>query len=140
MNVNMTINHELKTCPLCITDPRLGNLSIIRLSKLKFPDDLSLLNIQIYKCNVLLSEIHKSLTAVTKCTGGEDLKPWISPCCNHFYWSAQSTPSGNGEVIWAKFKSFLDHIVDKHENLDDPLFPKCLHGPLEGRKWLRESK
>ena len=35
----------------------------------------------------------------------DDLKEWIKPCENHLYWSATSTFSGNGEVIWSKFKS-----------------------------------
>jgi len=79
------------------------------------------------------------LTDITKCTGGEALLPWIAPCCNHFYWSAQSTPDGNGRVILAKFQSFLSHIIDKHNDLDNPLFNQCQHGPIQGRMWLKES-
>ena len=44
--------------------------------------------------------------------------------------------SGDGRIILAKFKSFLDHIVDKHDDLDDPLFNKCAHGEIEHREWL----
>jgi hypothetical protein len=29
----------------------------------------------------------------------------------------------------AKFKSFLSHIVNKHDSLEDLLFSKCAHGP-----------
>ena len=47
-----------------------------------------------------------------------------------------STPSGDGRIILAKFKSFLGHIVDKHDDLDDPLFNKCAHGEIEHREWL----
>ncbi|XP_067054566.1 uncharacterized protein [Acropora muricata] len=44
---------------------------------------------------------------------------------------------GTGRIIWAKFKSFLSHIVNKHENLDDPLFNKCGHGSnISHRKWF----
>ncbi|KAK3703423.1 hypothetical protein QZH41_014257, partial [Actinostola sp. cb2023] len=71
--------------------------------------------------------------------GCEDLKVWIKPCENHLYWSAMSTYDGNGQVIWAKFKSFLSHITDKHDDLDDPLFNKCLHGPIPHRTWLRRE-
>ena len=48
-----------------------------------------------------------------------------------------STVSGNGKVIWAKFKSFLSHLINKHEDLDDPLFNKCHHDDdIEHRQWL----
>jgi hypothetical protein len=51
--------------------------------------------------------------------------------------SARTTHDGNGEVIWAKFSSFLSHVVDEHENLDNPLFNKCGHREIiEPRKWL----
>ena len=54
-----------------------------------------------------------------------DLAEWIRGCENHLHWSATSTPNGNGEVIWAKFVSFLWHIVDEHEGFEDPLFNHC---------------
>ena len=40
----------------------------------------------------------------------------------------------------AKFLSFLGHIVNKHENLDDPIFNMCAHDEIEPRMWLGESK
>ncbi|XP_046864281.1 uncharacterized protein LOC124458281 [Xenia sp. Carnegie-2017] len=46
----------------------------------------------------------------------------------------------DGKVIWAKFKSFLSHIVDKHTNLDNPLFSSCFHGPdIKPREYLLEG-
>ncbi len=43
----------------------------------------------------------------------------------------------NGEVIWAKFSSFFSHVVDKHENLDNPIFNKCGHKDvIQPHKWL----
>ena len=69
------------------------------------------------------------LTKVSNEGGCEGVAEWIKPCGNHLYWSACSTHDGNGTVIWVKFKSFLSHIVNKHENLDEPLFSKCAHGP-----------
>ncbi len=62
--------------------------------------------------------------------GFEDLAEWIKPCLNHLHWSALSTYDGNGLVIWAKFKAFLSHVVNQHENLEDPLFNKCAHGDV----------
>ena len=61
---------------------------------------------------------------------------WIRPCENHFFWSTTSTLSGNGSVIYAKFKSFLSHVINKHDNLDDPLYNKCNHGEIKHRTWL----
>lgn len=51
-------------------------------------------------------------------------------------WSATSTPSGNGEIISAKFKSFLSHVIDKHVNLDEPLFNMCAHQEIQEREWI----
>ncbi len=67
------------------------------------------------------------MTKVSKEGGCERVTEWIKPCGNRFYWSACS--QWQWTVIWAKLKSFLSHIVNKHDNLDDPLFSKCAHGP-----------
>ena len=48
--------------------------------------------------------------------------------------------SGDGRVILAKSLSFLDHIVDKHENSESPIFNKCAHEEIEPREWLDERK
>jgi hypothetical protein len=66
--------------------------------------------------------------------------PWIQPCQNHLIWSATSTLSGCGIVIWAKFRSFLGHIINKHKKHDDPLFNKCAHDEIVSREWLREGR
>ncbi|KAK3747395.1 hypothetical protein QZH41_012090, partial [Actinostola sp. cb2023] len=79
--------------------------------------------------------IHFELVQVRKC---EALKEWIYPCLNHLHWSATTTLCGTGRIILAKFHSFLGHIVNKHENLDDPLFNRCSHGnSIKQRKWLQ---
>ena len=44
------------------------------------------------------------------------------------------------EVILAKFVSFLGHIIDKHKNLDDPIFDSCAQGDIEHREWLSDIK
>lgn len=84
----------------------------------------------------LKKKIRKVLTKLSKEKGCEMLSEWIKPCENHLYWSASSTFSGNGLVIWAKFKTFLSHIINKHTSLTDPLFNKCGHGDIHPRKWL----
>ena len=74
---------------------------------------------------------------IAKVSGCEAINEWIKPCTRHLYWSARTTRDGNGEVIWAKFSSFLSHVIDKHENLDNPVFNKCKHAAeIEPRKWL----
>lgn len=89
---------------------------------------------------LLSSEIHKVLTSISKESGCSALTSWIRPCENHFFWSATSTLSGNGNVIYAKFKSFLSHVINKHDNLDDPLYNKCNHGEIKDRTWLDKGK
>ena len=64
------------------------------------------------------TEIHKVLLKISKERNGEVLRNWIKPCTNHLMWSTISTLSSNGSVIWAKFRSFLGHFIDKH-NHDD---------------------
>ena len=84
-----------------------------------------------------MAEIRKVLSKIAKTKGCEELAAWIKPCERHLHWSATSTFSGNGRVIWAKFKAFMNHVVNKHNNFEDPLFNKCAHANLEPRKWLR---
>ena len=86
--------------------------------------------------HLISTEITKLLNKLTKEKGNEELQPWVKPCERHLYWSATSTQDGNGKVIWAKFKSFLSHIINRHSNLDDPLFNKCAHGDIPDRKWI----
>ena len=92
--------------------------------------------------NIYLSflEIHKVLTKIGKEKECEHIVEWIRPCENHLMWSATSTPSGDGELIWAKFESFLSHIVNKHSNLPNGIFNKCAHADvISDRPWLDEG-
>ncbi|XP_029210526.2 uncharacterized protein LOC114974462 [Acropora millepora] len=83
------------------------------------------------------SKIKKLISKLAKEKDNEQLKDWIRPCTNHIHWSATTTPSGNGKIIWANFKLLLSHIVNKHSDLDDPLFNKCAHGDITDRTWLQ---
>ncbi|XP_028518525.1 uncharacterized protein LOC110250843 [Exaiptasia diaphana] len=87
----------------------------------------------------LKKKIRKVLVKLAKEKNCEVLKTWIKPCENHLYWSAMSTQSGKGDIIWAKFKSFLSHVVNKHDGLDEPLFNKCGHGQIRDRTWLEKG-
>ncbi|CAB4004973.1 Hypothetical predicted protein, partial [Paramuricea clavata] len=85
-------------------------------------------------------KIRKVLSKIAKDKNFEALNEWIKPCANHLHWSATSTYDGNGLVIWAKFKSFLRHMVNKHSDHSDPLFNQCAHGvDIEHRRWLTEG-
>ena len=81
-------------------------------------------------------EIRKVLSKLAKEKGCEVLADWIKPCENHVFWSASTTFSGDGRIIWAKFKTFMSHIINKHSSLDDPLFNRCGHDKIHPRKWL----
>lgn len=37
-------------------------------------------------------------------------------------------------------KSFLSHIINKHDNLDESLFNKCNHEEIKHRTWLDKSE
>ena len=93
------------------------------------------------KINFFILEVNKVLTKLSKESGWESLSEWIRPCTNHLYWSATTTFSGNGLVIWAKFKSFFSHVINKHSGLHDRLFDKCAHeSNIQDRKWLNEGE
>ena len=81
-------------------------------------------------------DIMKVLTKLSKLKWFEDIAGWIKACENHLFWSATSTHDGNPLVIWAKFKAFLSHVVNKHTNLDDPIFNACAHGEIGPKKSL----
>lgn len=80
--------------------------------------------------------IDKILLKLSKEKGCERIKEWMKGVRTHLYWCATSTKQGFEELILAKWKSFMHHVTDKHENHPDPLFKKCLHGDIERRKWI----
>ena len=84
--------------------------------------------------------VSKKLEAAAKLKGCEELRPWIRSIINHLYWSAMSTPPGQGHVIVAKWVSVVNHISNIHVHSNQH-FNVCLHGPLEGenanKQWVR---
>ena len=38
--------------------------------------------------------------------------------------------------MWAKFKALMSHVINKHSDLDDPVFNKCAHAEIGPKKWL----
>ena len=94
----------------------------------------------LYSIMLVIKEIRKVLTKIGKESNCEEISDWIRACKNNLSWSATSTSNGDAKVMLAKFLSFLGHIVDKHENLENPLLSKCAHDDIETREWLDERK
>ena len=67
---------------------------------------------------------------------------WVRSMVNHLYWSAVSTPSGNGEEIREKWMSLDNHIHNIHSG-HSASFPRCEHPLLRGwnkkKKWIKPS-
>ena len=85
-------------------------------------------------------ELRKDLNNIARQKDCELLKYLVQPCVNHLHWSVISTPSRNGNVIMAKFNSFLGHIADEHEGHPDPLFDRCAHdNDIPDRTWLEKG-
>ena len=82
----------------------------------------------------------KKVDALSKEKGCEVASKWSRSIINHLYWCASSS-EGSGDLILAKWHSVINHVQNVHKHHDNPLFPECLHGKLEGRerakKWLK---
>ncbi|XP_064643195.1 uncharacterized protein LOC135497319 isoform X1 [Lineus longissimus] len=65
------------------------------------------------------------------------LAKWSQSVSNHIFWCAASS-NGNGDLVEAKWLSILNHVADVHDGHGD-LYPKCLHGPLEDREWIKKG-
>ena len=81
--------------------------------------------------------ISKKLLKASKEKGCDVISPWIKAIRNHLYWCAASTKQGFEALIVAKWKSFLRHVANKHDDHPDPLYKKCNHGTIEPRKWIK---
>ena len=85
--------------------------------------------------------ITKKLLKAGKENGCEILLHWIKGIRNHLYWCATSTKEGFEDMILAKWRSFKNHIANRHEGHASNLFPKCAHAELETpREWIKIGK
>ncbi|XP_078384210.1 uncharacterized protein LOC144666703 [Oculina patagonica] len=85
-------------------------------------------------------KIQKVLIKLGKEKGCEVIGRWRKACVRHFYWSVISTKPKLGDVILAKFKAFLYHIINQHKYLPNQLFNKCAHGLINTpRVWLTKG-
>ncbi|XP_020610691.1 uncharacterized protein LOC110049249 [Orbicella faveolata] len=57
------------------------------------------------------------------------------------FWCATSTHDDDTDLKEAKWLSITNHLLNRHSGHENPLFPKCAHGRLHGRKrkkkWLK---
>ena len=86
----------------------------------------------------IAQSIGKAMLKLGKEKGCERIGNWIKGARNHLYWCATSTKQGFEELIAAKWKSFMQHVANKHENHPSPLYKKCAHDDqIENRRWIR---
>ena len=82
--------------------------------------------------------ISKAMLQLGKEKGCERISDWVKGARNHLYWCATSTRQGFEELIAAKWKSFMLHVANKHENHPSPLYQKCAHeSEIEKRRWIK---
>ena len=82
--------------------------------------------------------ITKRMLKASKEVGCEIIKEWMKGVRNHLYWCVTTTKQGYESLILAKWKSFMGHVADNHNNHTDPLFPTCAHDEdIEPRMWIK---
>ena len=61
---------------------------------------------------------------------------------NHIYWSAASTPDGDGTRIVAKYKSILNHVRNIHTGHGHERYNDCQHDPIvtPACAWLKQER
>ena len=83
----------------------------------------------------------KKLLAASKEKGCEVIGEWIKAVKNHIFWCSTSTQPGFQELILAKWKSFMQHVSNKHSGHPDTLFGECAHDDnIEPRKWIKVGR
>ena len=86
--------------------------------------------------------MQKKIDALIK-KGYTELKPWKRSIINHLHWCAATSGNDTPEMIVAKWKSVCNHIINKHEGHDDPLFPMCRHDKRDKndhkKSWLKSG-
>ena len=62
---------------------------------------------------------------------------------NHLYWRVASTPSGDSDLVKAKWLSLENHVHNVHEHETDN-FRECTHRRLRGveanKEWFKRRK
>ena len=84
--------------------------------------------------------VSKKLLQASKESGCDKIKAWIKAVRGHLYWCATSTKQGFGDLIVAKWTSFLRHVNNRHSDHPDPLYSQCAHGELTRRLWIKQGE
>ena len=66
--------------------------------------------------------LFKKLVKLSKLNDCELIGEWTKACINHFHWAVRTTEIGQENVIWAKFKSYVTHVIDVHEDAGNKIF------------------
>ena len=83
----------------------------------------------------------KKLLAASKQKGCEVIAQWVKAVKNHIFWCSTSTKPGFQDLILAKWKSFVQHVSNKHTNHPDKLFEECAHDDaMTPRKWIKVGR
>lgn len=91
--------------------------------------------------NFCFAGLKKKLNAASRLKECDLIGDRRKSIISHLYWSATSTPSGNGDIISAKFRSIVNHVKNKHEGHGEhPDVQSCAHGEIGPREWFREGK
>ena len=73
--------------------------------------------------------------------GCERICDWVKGARNHLYWCATSTIEGLPNLIAEKWKSFMQHVANIHDNFPSTEFKdfkKCAHNDqIEKRRWIK---
>ena len=83
----------------------------------------------------------KKLTNKAKLKGCEELSPWIQSIANHLWWSA-ATCNGCVYLLREKWRSVLDHTINKHKWSRNTHFHECSHRRISSSEakrvcWLK---
>ncbi|KAG0445437.1 hypothetical protein HPB47_015133 [Ixodes persulcatus] len=70
--------------------------------------------------------IKKKIDSVSGTKAHNVLRKWKRTIIRHLYWCAR-TSNGDGELVLAKWRSIMRHVIDVHVHID-PLHPACAHG------------
>ena len=85
--------------------------------------------------------VTKKMLKAAKVRNCECIKDWVKAVRNHLYWCATSTKEGFGEMIHAKWMSFLRHVRNVHDKHPSEVFTKCAHEEsIKPRKWMKNGK
>ncbi|KAG0421233.1 hypothetical protein HPB47_002866, partial [Ixodes persulcatus] len=76
--------------------------------------------------------IKKKIDSVLGTKAHNVLRKWKRTIIRHLYWCAR-TSNGDGELVLAKWRSIMRHVIDVHVHID-PLHPACAHGEIKDLK------